>query len=156
LSDTPNQIAGTSKNILKIFSKGGINFPKNHSKGHFRGATCRRHTFATEYFHHIDEFSPAYLVVRQTFENAIRPFHGYSRGDVASSSIVIFQSIGKYVVTLNYMLFCPIQQEIQPEKACMRYLFPHRHIFFLQLSANRIRNIRSPIYSKATPIDCFF
>jgi hypothetical protein len=120
---TPNQTAGTSKIIFKKFLKDGKIFPKNDPKGHFRGATCRPCTFATEYFHYIDEFSLTSIVVRQTFENAIRPFHGYSRGDVASSSIVVFQSIGKYIATLNYMVFCPIQQVIQPGKAYTWYYY---------------------------------
>jgi hypothetical protein len=92
LSDTPNQIAGTSKNILKIFLKDGNIFPKNDQKGHFRGATCLLSTSATENFHHIDEISLMNIVVPQTFENAIRPSHGDSRGDVASSSIVILKN----------------------------------------------------------------
>jgi len=85
------------------------NFSKIDPKGHFRGATCRLSTSATDYFRHVDKFSLTNIVVPLPFENAIWPFHSDSGGDVASYSMVILKSLGKYAPTINYKLFCPIQ-----------------------------------------------
>jgi len=47
------------------------NFSKIDPKGHFRGATCRLSTSATDYFRHVDKFSLTNIVVPLPFENAI-------------------------------------------------------------------------------------